>query len=276
MNELDPGQDCHEKAGGSVPLKSRIESVSIIMPTYNEAGHISELIVAVVGSVRSTGVADIEVIVVDDDSPDKTWQLAGETICPDAEIRVIRRMSNRGVTNSMIEGVAAARKKVLVWFDCDFSHPPEYIPRLLEAIANGCDVAVNSRYVPGGGEERVGEGGGLQMGLSRLLNGFARLMLKSSFHDYTSGFVAVRKDVVAKICFRGEYHEYFIGFIYSALCLEGCRVCEIPYLMAPRKSGESKTGRCLADFFWKGWRYLITIVRCRFNPPATFGVTRET
>jgi len=251
----------------SCSQQGRIESVSIIMLTYNEAGHISELIVDAVRAVRSTGVTDVEVIVVDDDSPDQTWKLAGETRCPDAEIRVIRRMADHGVTSSMREGLAAASKNVLVWFDCDYSHPPEYIPQLLEAIEHGCDVAVNSRYVPGGGEERVGEGGVLQMRLSRLLNGIARLILKSTFHDYTSGFIAVRREVCADIRLRGEYHEYFIGLIYQALRHGGYKVCELPYLMLGRRSGVSKTGRCLMDFLCKGWRYLWTIVRLRINPP---------
>jgi dolichol-phosphate mannosyltransferase len=240
-----------------------ISGVSLIMLTYNEAGHISELIVEAARSVMSAGVPDVEVIVVDDDSPDMTWKLAEETSCPGAEIRVIRRMSDHGVTRSIIEGVAAARNEVLVWFDCDFSQPPECIPQLLMAIEKGCDVAVNSRYVTGGGEERTGEGGALQMILSRLLNRFARFMLKSSFHDYTSGFVAVRREVCDKICFQGEYHEYFIGFIYQALCFDQYRVCELPYRMVPRKSGESKTGRCLTDFLQKGWRYLRAIILLR-------------
>jgi dolichol-phosphate mannosyltransferase len=242
-----------------------ISGVSLIMLTYNEAGHISELIVEAVRTVLSAGVTDVEVIVVDDDSPDLTWKLAEETCCPGAEIRVIRRMSEHGVTRSIVEGVAVARKEVLVWFDCDFSHPPECIPQLLMAIEQGCDVAVNSRYVTNGGEERTGEGGTLQMILSRLLNRFARLMLKNSFHDYTSGFVAVRREVCDNIRFLGEYHEYFIGFIYQALCLNQYRVCELPYRMVPRKSGESKTGRCLTDFLQKGWRYLRAIILLRIG-----------
>jgi dolichol-phosphate mannosyltransferase len=242
----------------------RIAGVSLIMLTYNEAGHISELILEAVRSVRSVGVTDVEVIVVDDDSPDQTWLFAEATCCPDAEIRVIRRMSDHGVTRSMIEGLAAARKDVLVWFDCDFSHPPECIPQLLSAIGLGCDVAVNSRYVHGGGEERVGEGGSLQVVLSQMLNSFARLVLKGSFHDYTSGFVAVRREVCDRIRIHGEYHEYFIGFMYQVLYSEKYRVCELPYHMMPRRSGASKTGRCLSDFLKRGWRYLLIILSLRF------------
>lgn len=245
-----------------------ISGVSLIMLTYNEAGHISELIVEAVQSVMSAGVSDVEVIVVDDDSPDLTWKVAGETCCQGAEVRVIRRMSDHGVTRSILEGISSARKEVLVWFDCDFSQPPQCIPQLLAAIDQGYDVAVNSRYVSGGGEERSGEGGALQMILSRLLNSFARLMLKSSFHDYTSGFVAVRRSVCATIRFQGEYHEYFIGFMYQILCNKQYRVCELPYRMVPRRSGVSKTGSCLSDFLRKGWRYLWMIVQLKSGIPV--------
>jgi dolichol-phosphate mannosyltransferase len=243
-----------------------VAGVSLIMLTYNEAGHISDLIAEAIRSVRAAGVADVEVIVVDDDSPDQTWKVAAETCCQGAEIRVIRRMGDHGVTRSLIEGLAAARKEVLVWFDCDFSQPPECIPQLLAAIGRGCDAAVNSRYVEGGGEERSGEGGALQMGLSRLLNEFARLMLKSTFHDYTSGFVAIRREACASVRIRGEYHEYFVAFIYQLLCSRQYRVCELPYRMVPRRTGVSKTGRCLTDFLRRGWRYIWTIMSLRLTP----------
>ena len=98
------------------------------MPTFNEAGNVGDLIRESVGHVRQAGVSEVEVIVVDDDSPDQTWKVARETSCPEAEIRVIRRMKNRGLTASLNEGIAAARMDVIVWLDCDFSQPPEKIP----------------------------------------------------------------------------------------------------------------------------------------------------
>ena len=99
--------------------------------------------------------------------------------------------------------------------DCDFSHPPEKIPQMLYMIAQGYDVVVNSRYVVGGGEDRGGKGGASQLVLSRLLNWGTRFMLKPSFSDYTSGFVAVRRHVLQEFELRGDYGEYFIDFIYQ-------------------------------------------------------------
>lgn len=234
------------------------------MPTFNEAGNVADLIRESVSFVRKTGVSEVEVIVVDDDSPDLTWKIAMDTSCPDAELRVIRRKENQGLTASLNEGIAAAKMEVIVWFDCDFSQSPDKIPQLLFMINQGFDVAVNSRYVLGGGENRTGKGGNQQLFLSKWLNRFLRYVLDASFYDYTSGFVAVRREVFDNIGLRGDYGEYFIDFIYRVLCDKRYRVCELPYIMQPRRSGESKTGSSLIQFLKRGRKYLTTIMRLRF------------
>jgi dolichol-phosphate mannosyltransferase len=235
------------------------------MPTYNEAGNVSDLICEVVRYVREFGVSEIEVIVVDDDSPDQTWKIAMETDCPGADVRVIRRMEDHGLTASLNEGIAAARNDVVVWLDCDFSQPPDKIPQMLFMICQGYDVAVNSRYVLGGGEARTGKGGELQLYLSKRINGILCLLLNGSFYDYTSGFVAVRREVFNDMRLRGDYGEYFIDFIYRILRDKRYRICELPYIMLPRRSGESKTGSNLLQFMGRGRKYLSTIVRLRLG-----------
>jgi dolichol-phosphate mannosyltransferase len=246
-------------------MKSKIKSVSLVMPTYNEAGNVADLICESVAYIRGTGILEVEVIVVDDDSPDLTWKIASETVCPDAEIRVIRRMENHGLTASLNDGIAAARMDVIVWLDCDFSQPPDKIPQMLYMIRQGFDVAVNSRYVLGGGEARSGKGGALQLYLSKRLNGLLGFLLSCSFNDYTSGFVAARREVFDDMRLRGDYGEYFIDFIYRILKDKQYRVCELPYIMLPRRSGESKTGSNLFQFMSRGRKYLTTIVRLRLG-----------
>jgi dolichol-phosphate mannosyltransferase len=152
----------------------------------------------------------------------------------------------------------------VVWFDCDFSHPPECIPQLLFMIGQGFDVVVNSRYVVGGGEDRAGKGGGLQLFLSRLLNWGVRFLLYPSFSDYTSGFVAVRREVFATMALRGDYGEYFVDFIFRVLRDGRYRVCELPYFATPRRSGESKTGSNLLQYLQRGRKYLATVLKLRF------------
>lgn len=239
------------------------------MPTYNEAGNVALLIQESVASVRGAGISKVEVIVVDDDSPDQTWKVAMDTLCPDAELRVIRRMENHGLTASLNEGIAAARMEVIVWFDCDFSQRPGKIPQLLFMINQGFDVAVNSRYVLGGGENRTGKGGNQQLFLSKWLNRLLRYVLDPSFHDYTSGFVAVRREVFNAIQLRGDYGEYFIDFMYRLLSDKHYKVCELPYVMQPRQYGQSKTGSNTLQFMKRGRKYLWMILKLRLSKKSS-------
>ena len=234
-------------------------SVSLIMPTYNEAGNIADLMRAAVANISTAGVTDIEVIVADDDSPDLTWQIAAATVIPGATVNVLRRLNNRGLTPSLNDAIAAAKHEVIVWLDCDFSQPPECIPQLLAKIAEGYDVAVNSRYLPGGGENRSGDGSFIHLFLSRCLNYSLRYLLDPSFTDYTSGFIAARRVVFREFSLRGDYGEYFIDLIYRLLLAKRFRVVELPYVMQTRRSGVSKTGTNLLHYLQRGRKYLTTV-----------------
>jgi dolichol-phosphate mannosyltransferase len=243
-------------------LESKVTGVSVIMPTLNEAGNIVGLVQSTVDAIKKNGIDDIEILVVDDDSPDRTWEIASQIVYPPARVEVIRRMENHGLTVSLSEGIQAARHDVIVWMDCDFSHPPERIPQMLYMLNQGFDVVVNSRYVVGGGEDRSGEWGAMQMFLSLSLNWFTRFFLDATFADYTSGFVAVRKAVLREIPLRGDYGEYFVDFIFRTL-QKKYRVCELPYKAMPRKSGESKTGSNLVQYLRRGRKYVGTVIRLR-------------
>jgi Glycosyltransferases involved in cell wall biogenesis len=241
---------------------TKITGISIILPTLNEAGNITSLIECLVAALQKAGLNEIQIIVVDDDSSDRTWEIASTIVCPPARVEVIRRMENHGLTSSLSAGIEAAKQPVLVWLDCDFSHPPERIPQMLYMLDQGFDVAVNSRYVVGGGEDRSGEWGAMQMFLSLSLNWFTRFFLDASFADYTSGFVAVRREVMQEIPLRGDYGEYFVDFIFRTL-RKKYRVCELPYMAMPRRSGESKTGTNLLQFLRRGRKYIGTVLRLR-------------
>ena len=243
---------------------AKITGVSIILPTLNEAGNIASLIQHTVTELQKAGINEIEIIVVDDDSHDRTWEIASRLVCDPARIEVIRRMEDHGLTPSLSAGIEAARQPVIVWMDCDFSHPPERIPQMLYMLDQGFDVVVNSRYVVGGGEDRSGEWGAMQMFLSLTLNWFTRFFLDATFADYTSGFVAVRKAVTQEIPLRGDYGEYFVDFIFRALHKK-YRVCELPFMAKSRRSGESKTGTNLLQFLRRGRKYIGTVVRLRLD-----------
>lgn len=241
---------------------NNIVSVTVVMPTFNESGHIVDLIRETARALQQdAGVQDFEIIVVDDDSPDLTWQKAGETGLQ--QVRVMRRMKDHGLTASIWDGVLAAKGEVVVWMDCDFSHPPQKIPQMLYMISQGYDVVVNSRYTIGGGEDRVGKGGPLQLFLSKLLNWGVRFMLKPSFSDYTSGFIAAKRSVVVETGLRGDYGEYFVDFIFRVMRASKYSICELPYISLPRRSGESKTGTNLFQYARRGWKYLWTVIKLK-------------
>ncbi len=243
-------------------LDKKITGVSVIMPTLNEAGNIVSLIQTTVSAIQKAGIDEIEILVVDDDSPDRTWEIASQIVCPPARVEVIRRIEDHGLTVSLSDGIRAARHDAIVWMDCDFSHPPERIPQMLYMLNQGFDVVVNSRYVVGGGEDRSGEWGAMQMFLSLSLNWFTRFFLDATFADYTSGFVAVRRAVLREVPLNGDYGEYFVDFIFRTL-RKKYRVCELPYKAMPRKSGESKTGTNLVQYLRRGRKYVGTVIRLR-------------
>jgi dolichol-phosphate mannosyltransferase len=243
-----------------------IPGVSVILPTLNEGGHIQELIREIVKQLVETEIQEYELIVVDDDSPDRTWEIASETSGIDlSHLIIIRRLKDHGLTASIKEGINRSQYPVIIWMDCDFSHPPEKIPQMLYMIDQGFDVVVNSRFVIGGGEDRVGKGGPLQLFLSHVLNWSVRFLLTPSFSDYTSGFVSVRSPVLKVIELRGDYGEYFIDFIYRVIKSREFRVCEIPFIGLPRRSGESKTGTTISQYIKRGWKYIWTAIRVRIT-----------
>lgn len=230
--------------------------VSIILPTYNEKENIVDLIKAIDKEVKVVK----EIIVVDDNSPDGTSPLVQQLIDQHTvpNLHLITRTQNRGLTNSLWEGIQNAKGEIVVWMDCDFSMPPEDIPRLLEKIDEGYDIAVGSRFVKGGSFKQDTSGtedSWLAVILSRLLNWFTRIMLFHSFKDYSSGFIAIKRSIFSKIKLAGDYGEYFIDLIVRAI-LFNYKIIEIPYICLPRQRGYSKTGTNLGDYFRRGIKYL--------------------
>ena len=231
--------------------------VSVILPTYEEHDNIGPLIEGIASTVPGLK----EIIVVDDDSPDETWRVAEEMRGSFAALQVIRRTNDRGLTSAIRDGVRASTGDVLVWMDCDLSMRPEDIPRLIEAIHQGRDVAVGSRFVPGGADVRDVR---FHRFLSWLICRFGHLMLRGMVRDCTSGFIALRREVLQGFSWDANYGEYFLSLISHANA-RGFDVREVPYTLYPRASGYSKTATRSLDFFVKGRRYVWAVLRLRFR-----------
>ena len=242
---------------------SSIESpkISIVLPTYNEAGNIDSLIDRTLQALGNYP-GGVEVVIVDDDSPDGTWRLVADKAKTDRRIRLIHRIDESGLTSAISRGIREARGQWVGWMDCDLSMPPEAWPGLAETLAQGADMAVGSRYVPGGADVAHSFSGRL---FSRIINLWASLLLSWSIKDYTSGFILARKAVFVNIDLRGDYGEYCIDLLYRAQ-RAGFTVQELPYLCVPREAGESKTAANVWGYITRGVNYVTTVLRLRFQP----------
>jgi glycosyltransferase involved in cell wall biosynthesis len=153
-------------------------------------------------------------------------------------------------------GIDLSQGDVIAWMDCDLSMPPEVLPELLRATES-VDIAVGSRYVPGGADIGHSFVGRL---FSRVINLWAALFLGWGVKDYTSGFMAVRRHVFQHITLRGDYGEYCIDLLARAQRL-GLTIREIPYHCVPRLEGESKTATNPLGYVQRGWKYVLTVLR---------------
>lgn len=239
-----------------------LPEVSIILPTYNEAGNIVDLIAELDRHIAHPK----EIIVVDDNSSDETWRLVEEVSRARPHVRIERRMADHGLTRSIQHGISVAHGDIVCWMDCDFSHPPATMALLIQCVRDGHDLAVASRYVRSGqyksGLRWFGaDESALAVLLSRLINFGIRWSLNPRFHDYTSGFIAIRREALQRhlpLC--GDYGEYFMELMYRAI-RGGHRYVEVPFVSPPRRSGVSKTGTTFRQLFRRGKKYLRTLFK---------------
>src|SRR5690349_8052693 len=125
-------------------------TLSIVVPTFNESENIAAFLRALRDNLDPVLPARYEIVVVDDDSPDRTWEIAAQALPGFAGLRVIRRKHERGLATSVIRGFQIARGQILGTINADFQHPPDILPRMVDLIP-GTDVVVASRYAHGGG-----------------------------------------------------------------------------------------------------------------------------
>lgn len=231
-----------------------MKPVTVILPTFNERGNIERLI----SEITSHLPGEFEIIVVDDDSPDRTWEAVERFARSDPRVRVIRRMADPGLTNSLREGIAAARYGRVIWMDADFAHPPSLLPSLV-AVPDRFEIVIASRYVPGGRDGRVSAPRRL---VSVILNGISRRVLGSSVHDLSTGYLRVEKAVFASVPLRGDYGDYCIDFLARAE-KRGFRIAEVPYTNVERREGYSKTTRNPLIFFRLALIYCVSLIKLR-------------
>ena len=213
--------------------------VTVVIPTFNEADNLA----AMAGALLALPVQGLSLLVVDDESPDGTGRLADDLAAASAgRVDVIHRHGARGLGLAYRDGFLRALERgadAIVQMDADFSHAPADVPRLLEKLAD-CDVAVGSRYVPGGGvDDRWGFG---RFALSRSANAYARTILGLGARDATAGFKAWRRSALesvdpGRVRSNGYLFQVEMAYICERL---GLRVCEVPIFFTERRAGASK------------------------------------
>jgi len=229
--------------------------ISVVLPTFNEAGNIVPLIERVAAALEEV---PHEILVIDDRSPDGTAALAREAARSYPQTRVVERQPPAGLTVSIRDGIERARGTFVAWMDCDFSHPPELLPALFAPLRAGeADITCASRYVYGGADSR---GEPTAVFASLVITKLAQWFVDRRVLDYTTGYLMAPRALLLELGLRGDYGEYCIELLGSAV-LRGYRVRELPYESIPRAAGESKTASNLLGFVRRGWRYLATIGR---------------
>ena len=233
------------------------ERVWIVLPTFNEAGNLPSISAAILAAVPSATL-----LVVDDNSPDGTGQLADELVATDARVRVLHRQQKNGLGRACVAGFRSALEAgagIVVQMDADGSHDPAALPALIAPIrADEADLVIGSRYARGG---RVLDWGPGRRLISRGGSLFARIVLSLSPRDLTGGFKAWRAETLAETPFDGLHaggYVFQIEMTYRA-SRRGARVREVPITFRDRRVGQSKMSRRIVV------EALLVVVRLRWE-----------
>lgn len=203
----------------------------MVVPTYNERERLGELVDALFAAASGAGV-ELEVIVVDDNSPDGTGAVA-DALAKTHRMQVIHRAGKLGLGTAVVAGFAVATSEVVGVMDADFSHPPALVPRLLAAMrAHDADVVVGSRYIPGGSTPDWPV-------KRRLLSRMACLLARplSPIRDAASGFFLIRASVARNVTIKAGGFKICLELVVRAWPR---RLVEVPYRFDDRELGESK------------------------------------
>jgi dolichol-phosphate mannosyltransferase len=217
-----------------------VTAATICLPTYNERENLEAML-------RALAPLDVNVLVIDDNSPDGTGEIADRLAGELAFVSVLHRERKEGLGPAYLAGferALAAGADYVVEMDCDFSHNPADVPRLIEACVAGADLALGSRYVRGGGTANWGIGRRI---VSWGGSFYARALLGVGIRDLTGGFKCYRRQVLESIGLEkihSKGYAFQIEGTYRTL-RKGFRVVEVPITFVDRREGVSKMSRAI-------------------------------
>ena len=217
-----------------------MERVLVIVPTYNERDNLPEIVRAV-----HEHLAEADLLVVDDNSPDGTGQVADELAAKDPKIFVLHRAGKQGLGTAYVAGFKWALQRDYTFIfemDADFSHDPKYLPLLLAKARQGADLVLGSRYVDGGGTVNWGP---VRKFISRGGSFYARTILGIGVRDVTGGFKCFRRHLLEALDLDGvsaQGYGFQIEMTFRTI-KQGFRVEEVPIVFVDRRVGQSKMSK---------------------------------
>jgi dolichol-phosphate mannosyltransferase len=221
----------------------------LVLPTYNEAENVEAFVEAVRAKLPGTA----RVLIVDDNSPDGTGEIADRLAAQHEAVTVLHRPLKEGLGPAYIAGFRRALAEgagLVLEMDSDFSHDPAYLPRLIDA-SERADLVIGSRYVPGGG---VGDWSAPRRAISRGGSAYARLVLGVRVRDLTGGFKCFRREVLEAIdldSIHSRGYAFQVEMTYRTI-QRGFTVVEVPIVFRDRRAGTSKMDRTIvAEAAWR-------------------------
>lgn len=224
--------------------------LALVVPTLNEQENIQPLLDRARAALDTAGIP-FEILVVDDDSRDGTAALVSAIAQDDPRVRLMVRKGERGLSGAILDGWRHTHAAILGVIDADLQHPPELLPALYRAIAGGCDLAIGSRYTPGGG---IGDWHLLRKLLSSAAICATWPLQRRGVRarDPMSGFFLVRRRSLEDIAFQRAGFKLLLEILIRARL---GKVVEIPFAFGLRSGGESKAGLRV------GWDYARLLAR---------------
>ncbi|OGH06075.1 MAG: hypothetical protein A2W22_04125 [Candidatus Levybacteria bacterium RBG_16_35_11] len=233
---------------------------AVILPTYNERGNIVRLVTEIIKNINKTR-HDYEIIVVDDNSSDKTAEICKKYFVKNKKVKVFVRKKEKGLATAILFGIKKSSKDIdyIIVMDTDFSHNPKIVPVMLKRIKNS-DMVIGSRYIKGGGMANK-----KRYVFSKFYNQFLRILLGVNVTDFLSGYFCIRKEFILKIkpeitaknIFSG-YGDYFIRLIFLINKLNG-RFSEVPSFYHERTYGTSKSNLIKMIFSYTNTAFSIKV-----------------